>query len=1113
MEKERKSRYDYDRDKASKTLIWRLVIYVPLTLLVHHVITAPPWARVTPSACVGCDGGIAVLIFLALLICIPIDVFSKEGPVRSWLKYSRLASEDIESQIKQEERDERDRQKREKERQEQEERDREFARLREKDTSFIELCKTGTLQQISDAIKNGANVNAKGAEKPFSTVLMLAAGNNSNPEVITALISAGAYVDASNDDRETALMRAAKFNSNPEICTVLINAGANVNARDSKGFTPLIVASAKNPNPEVIKVLIKAGANIEAKDEIEDLNNTPLHWAVTAGASLKVITALIEARANLNASNSSGVTPLMAALQSPKPDPEVITALVKAGADAYKEAGEGLTAIMLTANPEVIATLVKAGVNVNAKNSKGWTPLMWAVQSGGTLETITALLEAGTKVNETDKKGITALMFAAASHRQNDPRVTTALIEAGADVNAKDNVGSTALIQAILTNKKEVITALLAAGADIEAAVGKTSLDLISTILENPVLMQAAARDPDRLKTDLIKGGRRADIVGTIMPIVMGLAEIHASGQKINLNTQKQPPTGESEWREERDRTIPEQREKGDANFIELCKGGSLLQISDAIKNGANVEAADNDRMTALMYAAGANPNPEVITALIKAGADVNAKDKNGFTPLIYAALCNSSNPGVAIALIEARANVNANTTDGLTPLVAAVQSKSSNPEVITALIKAGADAYAEGSGGITALAHAVITKKPETITALVKAGVDVNAKNSSGRTALMWAVMYGTAEQVTTLLKVGAKVNEKDNNGETALILAAGDRDQKDPTVIKALIEAGAIVNDREDGGSTALSRAILRNKAEFITVLVAAGADIEASVDKGMLAMVLHVLENPVLMQAALMNPERLKADLIKGGMDADNAEVHLSLILGLAQIYASKQQKQQQNEQKQPPQTDTKRQAPLDDGKKTTSERGLSLSSRAKNWKTPSTRPCRVVHYINQFFAGIGGEEKADIPPEVRNGPVGPGTALKDALGVDAEIVATVICGDIYYASDFEKTNREIIELIEKYNPDAFIAGPAFNSSRFGTACGGICEAVSDQLNIPVVSGMFPENPGVIICKKFAYVIKTGDSAEQGLKTAAPAMGKLLLKLLKGEPIGNADEEGYI
>ena len=37
-------------------------------------------------------------------------------------------------------------------------------------------------------------------------------------------------------------------------------------------------------------------------------------------------------------------------------------------------------------------------------------------------------------------------------------------------------------------------------------------------------------------------------------------------------------------------------------------------------------------------------------------------------------------------------------------------------------------------------------------------------------------------------------------------------------------------------------------------------------------------------------------------------------------------------------------------------------------------------RVVHYINQFFANIGGEEKADYPAELRVGEVvGPGLAL--------------------------------------------------------------------------------------------------------------------------------------
>ena len=169
-------------------------------------------------------------------------------------------------------------------------------------------------------------------------------------------------------------------------------------------------------------------------------------------------------------------------------------------------------------------------------------------------------------------------------------------------------------------------------------------------------------------------------------------------------------------------------------------------------------------------------------------------------------------------------------------------------------------------------------------------------------------------------------------------------------------------------------------------------------------------------------------------------------------------------------------------------------------------------RVVHYINQFYAGIGGEEKADYQPEIRDGVVGPGMALKGALGSEAEVVATVICGDSYFASNMEKASADIIEMIKKYNPDVFIAGPAFNAGRYGTACGAMCEAVSKQLGIPVVSGMYPENPGVEMYKKSAYIVQTKDNAVD-MRKAVPAMAKLALKLLKGEKLGTPAEEGYI
>lgn len=169
-------------------------------------------------------------------------------------------------------------------------------------------------------------------------------------------------------------------------------------------------------------------------------------------------------------------------------------------------------------------------------------------------------------------------------------------------------------------------------------------------------------------------------------------------------------------------------------------------------------------------------------------------------------------------------------------------------------------------------------------------------------------------------------------------------------------------------------------------------------------------------------------------------------------------------------------------------------------------------RVVHYINQFFAGIGGEEKADYKPELREGVVGPGMALKAAFKGEAEIVATVICGDTYFASNMEEATKTILDMVKKCKADAFVAGPAFNAGRYGTACGAICSAVSKELGIPVVSAMYPENPGVEMYRKNLFIVEAADSA-RGMGKAVPAMAALILKQLKGEKIGLPSEEGYI
>jgi len=169
-------------------------------------------------------------------------------------------------------------------------------------------------------------------------------------------------------------------------------------------------------------------------------------------------------------------------------------------------------------------------------------------------------------------------------------------------------------------------------------------------------------------------------------------------------------------------------------------------------------------------------------------------------------------------------------------------------------------------------------------------------------------------------------------------------------------------------------------------------------------------------------------------------------------------------------------------------------------------------KVVHYINQFFAGIGGEEKADYKPEVREEVVGPGMELAKRLGDEAEIVATIICGDSYFNENLEEAKSEVLDMVKKYDPDLFVAGPAFNAGRYGVACGTITAAVKENLNIPVLTGMYEENPGADMFKKDVYIVKTKNSAA-GMRKAIKTMAPLALKLAKGEEVGSPKEEGYM
>ena len=166
-------------------------------------------------------------------------------------------------------------------------------------------------------------------------------------------------------------------------------------------------------------------------------------------------------------------------------------------------------------------------------------------------------------------------------------------------------------------------------------------------------------------------------------------------------------------------------------------------------------------------------------------------------------------------------------------------------------------------------------------------------------------------------------------------------------------------------------------------------------------------------------------------------------------------------------------------------------------------------KAILYVNQFFAGIGGEDTADLEPVIKEEKIGPALSLQKYL--DAEITHTIYCGDNYMGSNPEEAISTMIEMLRPLDFDIFLAGPAFQAGRYGVACGNICKAVKAEFGVSVVTSMNEENPGVEMFKKDMIITKGGKSAAK-MKKDTEAMAKVANAYLEGKRPGPADEFNF-
>ena len=328
---------------------------------------------------------------------------------------------------------------------------------------------------LKELVAAGADVNA--ADANGQTILILLAEGKHSALIRTAL-ELGARASAIDQSGKTALIYAltAEDPLPPNLIKALISAGADVNQANSMHQTPLMLAVYRHPL-ETVRMLLEAGAAVNVKDK---RGWTALMFAISAPT--EIVDALIAAKANVDDVDEWGQTALMFASHTKFLN--TIERLLVAGASVdIKDRIEGKTALLHAANESLIATsgvvqkLITAGANVNEVDARGQTALMLAASTGA-LDSVLILLKAGAKLNVKDVDGKTPLMFAVWPSKGSTPDIVRTLIKAGARVNDVDMKGESALMIAAKYASTDILQVLVAARAKLDATnnQGQTAL-------------------------------------------------------------------------------------------------------------------------------------------------------------------------------------------------------------------------------------------------------------------------------------------------------------------------------------------------------------------------------------------------------------------------------------------------------------------------------------------------------------------------------------------------------------------------------------------------------------------------------------------------------------
>lgn len=259
-------------------------------------------------------------------------------------------------------------------------------------------------------------------------------------------------------------LHAAAEKGHADVVKYLLINGADANPRSKQAETPLWVAARSHDDATVAEILAEHRAEVDAVD-VQGVS--PLIVAAETGHPA-MVRFLLSKGALVERRSHDGRTALHHAAENGHED--VVEALLESEASPNQAMNDGRTALQVAVLGEhhgVVRMLLESGADPN-QHREGTTPLLIAAAYSGHTESARLLLEYGAEADRTSE-GWTALHHAA---NNNHADIVAALLQCGADIELREPEShQTALQMAVQAGHVEVVRVLLEYGADPDATI------------------------------------------------------------------------------------------------------------------------------------------------------------------------------------------------------------------------------------------------------------------------------------------------------------------------------------------------------------------------------------------------------------------------------------------------------------------------------------------------------------------------------------------------------------------------------------------------------------------------------------------------------------------